>query len=219
VSNLVQEYYRQIKIGQAKQLGKGVLGWAPAYYLPETLTTLELVHYNPSNELQNRYAVAKPQSNILFNHTPVHELHLESNEELLVIKAKRRKFVILCEAPDYGSGGESRLCERCCIGLPLWTFHPTDSEDFKLRIKALEYPWWIYLPEAKALGMQEGFVRLDRFLVIPLPLMEPLPLSLSEDAMYLVTEWFRYYSTGQIDPLFMEDRTALIQALNAGPTH
>ena len=86
----------------------------------------------------------------------MHELHLESNEELLVIKAKRRKFVIFCEAPDYGSGGASRLCESCCIGLPLWTFHPTDSEDFKLRIKALEYPWWIYLPEAKALGMQEG---------------------------------------------------------------
>ena len=101
----------------------------------------------------------------------------------------------------------------------MWTFHPTDSEEFKLRVKALEYPWWIYLPEAKALGMQEGFVRLDRSLVIPLPLIEPIPLSLSDDAMYLVTEWFRYYSTGQIDPLFVEDRAALIQALNAEPKH
>lgn len=213
MSNLVQEYYQQIKIGYSKQLGKGVIGWAPGYYLPETLTTLELVSYNPSNEFQNRYAVAKPQTNILFNHTPVHELHLESNEELLVVKAKRRKFVVFCGAPDYSVAGTNRLCQPGCACLPFWTFHPTDNEEFKKRISALEYPWWIYIPEDKTLRMQEGFIRLDRFQIIPVSLIEPMPIALTNDAMYLISEWFRYYLTGQIESLFLEDRVALIQAL------
>jgi hypothetical protein len=213
LSNLVQEYYQSIKLGQAKLLTKGVVCWAPAYYIPKNLSTLELVYYDPTNELHNRYAVAKPLANLLFDHSPVHELHLENNEELLVIKAKRRKFVIFCEAPDYCGASSSRIAEPCCIGLPFWTFHDDDPLEFKRRVKALEYPWWIFMPEYKTFGMREGFLRIDRPQVIPIELVEPIPIAIHEDAMYLISEWFKYYSTGDIDPLFMEDRKALMSAL------
>jgi hypothetical protein len=215
LSSLVDKYYEQIKIGEAKLLHKGVFGWAPGFYLPETLTTLELTYYDPKNEFHNRYAVAKPGGDVLFNHTPVHELHLENNEELLVVKAKRRKFLILCEAPDYGGAKATRLSQKCCLGIPLWSFHPEDSEDFKSSVKAVEYPWWVYLPEDKTTGMQEGFLRLDRSQIIPDGLIEALPVKLSEDALYLVSEWSRFYSTGQIDPVFLLDRAESMKALGS----
>src|SRR3990172_2001052 len=91
VSLLVQKYYRTTTVADAKKLRRGQLCWGPGLYLPDRLTTLELVDYNPKDERQNRYiALPNPPDNLAFNHTPVHELGLEDDEELLVIKAKRR---------------------------------------------------------------------------------------------------------------------------------
>jgi hypothetical protein len=213
LSNLVSRYYKSIKIAEAKQLTKGVICWAPAYYLPSNLSTAELVHYDPNDERLSRYAVIQPPANLLFNHSPVHELHLENNEELLILKAKRRRFVIFCEAPNYCGASSTRLTQqKCCLGLPFWTFHDDDSEEFIRRIKTLEYPWWIYVPEDKTLRMPDSFIRLDRPQIIPLELIEPLSVSLHEDALYLISEWFRYYATGDIESIFLEDRATLMKA-------
>lgn len=217
MTNLVNDYYKRTTLGEAKLLNRGQFCWAPSQYLSNKITTLELVKYNPSNERLNRYAVANPQQNLLFNHTPVHELRLEHDEEFLVIKAKKRLFLIASQAPIKWPPGSSRLGEDGFVCLPLYSFHQNDSPEFRARVNALEYPWWIYLPENNTFKMKEGFARLDRLQVIEKTTIQPIQIALTDDALFLVSEWLRYYLTGDIESIFLEDRKQMIEALSSAP--
>ena len=215
MSNLVDNYYQSTRVSDAKLLKRGQFCWAPGYYLPASITTLELVDYDPKDERRNRYAVlTKPPENLLFNHTPVHELHLEHDEELLVIKAKRRLFLVISQAPIPWMAAGNRLRESGFICLPLYSFQPTDSPEFRERVKALEYPWWLYMPEDKTYRMTSGFARLDRLQVIAKELIQPIQVALTDDALFLVSEWLRYYLTEEIESIFMEDRQRMMQELS-----
>ncbi len=200
-------------MADARNLQCGQLCWGPALYLPSRLTTLELVHYEPTDERRNRYAILpNPPENVVFNHTPVHEINLEHDEELLVIKAKRRLLVVASQAP-IARQAQGRLQERGFVCLPLYSFHPEDSLEFRTRIKVLEYPWWIYLPEDKTLTVHEGFIRLDRMQVVEERLLQPRTVALTEEFLFFASEWLRYYLTGDIDPLFLEDRQESMREL------
>ncbi len=213
MSKLINQYYKSTSAAQAKLLSRGQFVWAPGLYLPTSIKTLELIDYNPKDERQNRYAVLpNPPTNVLFNHTPVQELNLEYNEELLVIKAKRRLFIVLSQMPD-SIADMSRQHERGLICAPLYSFQPRNSQEFKDRVRTLEYPWWIYLPEDKPRKIDEGFIRLDRIQVIADCLMEPIQVCLTDEAMFLASEWLRYYLTGNIETVFLDDRQQLMQEL------
>ena len=100
MSNLVDQYYQVTSQAQAQRFERGQLCWAPGYYLPTGTPTLELVHSEPTDERRNQYAVLpNPPANVVFDHAPVHELNLAHDEELLVVKAKLRLFMIASPAP------------------------------------------------------------------------------------------------------------------------
>lgn len=112
-----------------------------------------------------------------------------------------------------GSPVTYRLRERGYVCLPLYTFHVEDLPEFRARVKVLKYPWWIHLPEDSILRMREGFIRLDRLQVVEEGLLQPIRVALTEWALLLVSEWLRYYLTGEIEPLFLEDRQEMIKEL------
>ncbi len=213
MTTLVSEYFRGTTLAEAKRLNFGQICWAPGYYLADKITTLELVDYNPKNERLNRYAVARPQETLLFDHTPVHELHLEHNEEMLVLKAKKRPFIIASQSPIKWPPGASRLKEKGFVCLPIYSFHPEDTFEFRGRIAAMEYPWWIYLPEAPGQRRRESFIRLDRLQVIEKTHIEPTQTALTEDSWFYISEWLRYYLTNQIEDVFMDERKEMISKL------
>ncbi len=123
MSYLVEKYFERTTVGESRLLNRGQLCWAPSQYLASNITTLELVHYDPTDERRNRYAVlSNPPANLIFNHTPVHELHLEHNEELIVVKAKRRKLIVMSQTPSPWPAGTSRLREIGLVCLPLYSF-------------------------------------------------------------------------------------------------
>ncbi len=214
MSKLVEQYYQSTRVADGKLLSRGQLCWAPGYYLAPNITTVELTSYDPRDERRNRYAILpNPPEDLLFNHTPVHEIGLKYNEELLVIKAKMRLFVIASQKPILWPAGAGRLSERGFVCLPLYSFHSTDPPDIRARVEALEYPWWIYLPENKNLRTKEGFIRLDRVQVIEERLIKPITIALTGDALFFISEWLRYYLTEEIEPIFLEDRKESLKEL------
>lgn len=125
---------------------------------------------------------------------------------MLVIKAKRRLMVVVSQATPAWPPAGARLRERGFVCLPLYSFHQNDSMEFRARVQALEYPWWIYLPDDAVLGIREGFARLDRMQVVEERLLQPRTIALTDEALWFISEWLRYYLTEEIEPLFLEDR-------------
>gem|GEM_PF-5671275 len=85
---LVDQYFVGTTAPEANELRRGHLCLAPVFYLFNNLSVIELLEPNPQNERLNKYRLlSNPPENTLFNHTPVHELRLASDEKLLAVKA------------------------------------------------------------------------------------------------------------------------------------
>lgn len=212
--DLVETYYRGTSEADAQRLERGQLCWGPGLFLAYPMTILELEHYDPQDESQNRYAIqTNPPAGRFFNHNPVNEIRLQSDEELLVIKAKRRLMVVMSQQPKAWYTGDGRLTESGYVCLPFYSFQPRDTPEFKARIQALEYPSWIYLPGDQSSGVAEGFVRLDRLQLAERRSLEPRRQALTDEALWFLSEWLRYYLTEEIEQLFMDDRADRLNRL------
>ncbi|MCY4653095.1 MAG: hypothetical protein OXC95_08020 [Dehalococcoidia bacterium] len=210
---LIAEFYRSVEPLEARQLNRGQICWGPVLYMSTQIQSVALASYDPEDERRNRYAIlpSEPDDEALFNHMPVHELRLQNDEELLVNRAKRRPVIVVSQKNQDWNMGGTRLSERGLVCVPMYSFQDSDSSEFRSRIKAQEYPWWIYLPEGR--GMREGFARLDRLQVIEESHLQPRFSALTDDALWFVSEWLRYYMTNEIDPLFWDARQESIQSL------
>ena len=185
----------------------------PVTYLASQIQSIALESYDPQDESRNRYSIqtSEPDDSDLFNHQPVYDLRLESNEELLVNKAKLRPVIVISQRNQLWPMGGARLAERGLVCIPVYSFQPRDSDEFRRRIGVQEYPWWIYLPEQ--MGFHEGFARLDRIQTLEESHLRPTLNALAEDALWFVSEWLRYCFTEEIDPVLLEYRQELIQSI------
>ena len=172
-----------------------------------------LVSHDPQDERRNRYAILPTNINdlLLFNHNPIHELTLPSDEELLVNRAKRRPVIVVSQKNDYWQPGGRRLSTSGFVCVPMYSFQASDPGAFRDRVRAQEYPWWLYLPGTH--GFNEGFARLDRVLVSERSHLQPMRSALTDDALWFVSEWLRYYLTGDIDDVFWDYREESLRVL------
>lgn len=210
---LVGEFYRHVTQIESRQLDRGQICWGPVRYLSSQVQCVTLTSYNPLDERLNAYSMSthEPDEPSVFDHPPVHELRLQSNEALLVDRAKRRPVVVMSQKNESWPTAGARLAERGLVCLPMYSFHPNDSQEFRRRIWAQEYPWWLYLPEH--LSLLEGFARLDRLQTIEETHLQPTLYALTDDALWFASEWMRYYMTEEIDEFLLEYRQELIESL------
>ena len=211
--DLVEDFYRRVTVAESRRLERGQICWAPVPYLSSQIQTVSLESYDPRDESRNLYSIrqSEPDEATLFNHAPVHDLRLESNEELLITKSKLRPVIATSQRNEFWQLGGGRLAERGRVCLPMYSFHPDDSDEFRERVRAQEYPWWIYMPDQ--FGLREGFARIDRIQTIEESHLRPSRNALTEDALWFVSEWLRYWFTEEIDPVLLEYRQELLQSI------
>ena len=213
---LVGKFYRPVKPIKARQLYRGQICWSPILYLSPRLQTVSIRSHSPRHELLNELSISThaPDDFSVFDHPPVHELRLQNDEALVVNKAKRRPVIVMSQRNTPWQMAGARLSERGLVCLPMYSFHPQDSREFRNRIRAQEYPWWLYLPEHTT--FREGFARLDRLQTIEESHLQPALHALSDDALWFVSQWLRYYLTEEIDDFLLDYRRELIQSLTNG---
>ena len=212
VSELIGEYYRRRSGVESRQLERGQFCWAPVLYLPPQAQSVAIQSYNPADESGSRYAIvpsgADPSQ---LDHAPVHEIQLRHNEALYAVRGKLRPVIIMSQRNEAWAHASGRLAESGLICVPVYSFHPNDAPEFRDRVRAHEYPWWIHLPEGSVI--RESFMRLDRIQVIEESHLDPMRVGLTEDALWFASEWTRYYLTEEIDPMLEEYRRETLQAI------
>ena len=213
VVELVGDFYRSVTRAEARQLNRGQICWGPVRYISSQYRSLDLDSYNPGDERLNQYSLTthEPDDLSIFDHFPVHELRLQHDEALLVDRAKRRPVVVMSQRNEFWSMGGARLSERGLVCLPMYSFQHDDSREFRNRVRAQEYPWWLYLPEYRSLN--EGFARIDRLQTIEELQLQPTQYALTDSALWFASEWLKYYLTGEIDELLFEYREETVRNL------
>ena len=212
VSELIGEYYRRRSPVESRRLERGEFCRAPVLYLPPQAQSVAIQSYNPADEGGNRYAIVPSGTDPAQpDHAPVQDIQLRYDEALYAVKGKRRPVVVMSQRNEAWAPADGRLAESGLICAPVYSFHQNDIPEFRDRVRAHEYPSWIYLPEG--LGVRESFMRLDRIQVVEESHLEPMRVALTEDALWFASEWMRYWLTGEIDSLLEECRRETMQAI------
>ena len=204
MNGLVGEFLRRVESIERRQLNLGQLCRGPVPYLSSQIQSVTLESYVPASEHLNRYSISThdPNDTSMFSHGPVHATGLHGDEALLVSKAKRRPVIVMSQPNSDWSLGGARLAERGFVCVPIYSYQPRDYPELRDRVESHEYPWWIHIPEFST--FREGFARLDRIQVIEERQLEPWFYALTEDALWFISEWLRYYLTEEIDPMLLD---------------
>jgi hypothetical protein len=182
-------------------------------YLVDKMQVLRIRSYDPAEEHRSVVHLRTDPSD-LFNHAPSYAPKVEADEELLAVSAKRRMGVVasLPQPPWQLAAGVPTM--ETYLLVPLYSFHEDHSEEFRLRVRAFEYPSLIYAPSEPSSGIEkEGFLLLERAQFVARPFMRPANVRLTDEAMRLVDAWLWYVLTGEIDPDLLELRGLLMQEL------
>jgi hypothetical protein len=182
-------------------------------YLVDRMQVLRIRSYDPAEEHRSVVHLRTDPGD-LFNHMPSYTPKVEADEELLAVGAKRRMGVVasLPQPPWQETAGIPTM--EAYLLIPLYSFHEDHPEEFRLRVRAFEYPSLVYAPVEPSAGIdKEGFLLLERAQFVARPFMRPANVRLTDEAMRLVDAWLWYVLMGEIDPDLLELRGLLMQEL------
>lgn len=214
--DLIDDYYVPATRKAQKDYPRGHIYWCPCCYLTERLSILYPRGSDPYHKEPTLFEtrVIDPRN---FNdppHTPLTNPKLEADEELVVFHAKRRPVVMLSSKSEPWQYRAGKTRTRSVLVAPLYSFSEADSPEWKLRVRALAYRELFYLPENGELNLKESYVRLDLTHIVPGRWLKPKLACLHPDALQLLTDWFNFYVTGEMDEYLEEHREALLEAVD-----
>jgi len=198
----------------------GTGGYAPGrvcestvYYLPPG--PLNALKFNI--DAANRgdaitYSVVQADEST-FKHNPVlRPRPLEHDEAFGIVKMKRRSVVLLSPTAVRPSvaGLPKQDFPSVYLACPMFRFHDTHVQEFRLRLEAWEYPFLFHLPPSDEFGILEGFLRLDLVIVIPEGQLRLTGTTLTGDALTALHHCFTWYLTGKMDDAFAKYRGLLL---------
>jgi len=182
-------------------------------YLVEQMQVLRVRSYDPAEEHRSVvHLLTQPPDT--FNHVPTYQPKVERDEELLAVGAKKRMGVVCSIEPTGWQQVAGVRVSEAYLLVPLYSFHEDHSDEFRLRVRAFEYPSLIYAPAEPSEGIsRDGFFLVERAQFVSRQVMQPANVRLTEEAQRLLEAWLVYVITGAIDPDLLELRAVLMQQL------
>jgi hypothetical protein len=206
-------FYQKLPLDYRSKHRFGQIFWTHVYYPHENLQLWRPVNIHsdePTRTTASHFRIVPAGADSFKRGYPLHDPPIRSREEFIVIKAKRRPVILVQSEPPI-HGGENRnykarfsrpLCLVAqCFGI-------VDKEtgrtkfDPKLidRIRAMEFPQIVFLPQQPACLESDGLLRLDQLQSVFVPHLEPTQYCLGDEVVDLVKEQLRYLLTGDQTP-------------------
>jgi hypothetical protein len=189
---------------------------AIVYYLPLGPLDVLRFDFDAANRGEPvRYTIGSVDERT-FDHRPiVRPRPLGYDEAFVVARAKRRPVVILSTPsvrPPITGLPKQDFAEVYLVA-PLYSFRDSHPREFRLRIEAWEYCTWFHLPRSDEFELYEGFLRLDRCLVIPRGQLRPRPVALTTNALFALHHCLWWFLTGELHTTLADYRRHLLEAL------
>jgi|GEM_PF-2171937 len=206
-----KDYY---KIDKKKDFTKGRVVWAIIFYTPAK-DELKRILFNDEGKTAGHGKV----DNTAFtekSHGPIiNEFRLETNEEILYVKAKKRPAVLLQTAEEgdlWKLIKPSRLLDahlklsKIWLVLPLYTYK--GQSDFKILVEHLYLPPFFPFVSYSVCPEEDSFGRFDRVQMTHMSLIEPTEVIMTNEVYEVIVENFVSYCTnseyGKQYPYFRE---------------
>lgn len=151
-----------------------------------------------------------------FDHTPLANPSLRSNEEFIVVRAKHRPVVLLVPSvaiPENRSYRGSPVSRNHALVAQIYSIHDVRTGEMKFtqefidNIRQLKYPEIMFLPQKAGALETDSLLRLDECQSVFANQLETVEWELCDSVKELLRSQFLYKSASTDDGVFMEYRS------------
>jgi hypothetical protein len=204
-----RDYYQSLPLGfrSPANFHFGQVFWTHAYYPHENLQLWRPISEpgEPTKTVASRFQLVAAPKDAFNRGLPLHAPKLETNEEFVVIRAKRRPVILI--QPEASAGFDNRgyrgIIDRhkCLVAQ---VFGLTDAKTgrvefspvFVERIRKMEYPQFFFLPKQVGIFQVDSFLRLDELQSVFTPHLDPCEFALGNESAEVLKNQFQYLWTG-----------------------
>jgi len=143
-----------------------------------------------------------------FGHAmPLHTPKLETNEEFVVVRSKRRPVIVVCPPPQapqvHGIRGGGRVYRRLAMVVPVYSLMSRHTGQLKYdpgfveQLRILAYPEFLYLPPHPGILPYPSVARLAELQAVYEPHLDPRDLRLADEALRLFQDQLLFRVNGR----------------------
>jgi hypothetical protein len=217
-------FYEKLPLGQASQPCFGYFFLTHAYYPHENLQIWRpIIDPNePTKTSATAFQIALAGQDAFCRSLPLANPKLETNEEFLVIRAKRRPALLIQpECPWLGvdnKGFRGKVQRHLCLVAQIFgladakTGYAKFSPSFVDRVRRMEFPQLMFLPQKAGLFQVDSLLRLDEMQSVFTPNLEPLKFGLSKEVSEILRDQISFLLTGKGPNEYTELREMILKS-------
>lgn len=186
---------------------RGQFFWTYVFYSYENLELWRPKNMDETETKAFSFEIVSAGGDAFRRQKPLVAPPLETDEEFLVLKAKRRPVILLCPSPEELKTGRVRYGEKINRHLilvsPLYSLKDKNTEklkyppDFIEGVRLLKWPQFFFIPERKDQAIRESIVHLDSLMATPQNHLEPIPLKVAEEPLNLLLDQINFLLSGK----------------------
>ncbi len=216
------QFYKKLPLGFHSHFGFGQFFRTHAYYPHENLELWRPVTdpNEPTKTTASAFQIVAAGQDAFRRGIPLAVPKLETNEELIVIRAKVRPVLLVVpEFPPLGvqeHGYRGRVQRRRCLVAQIFGLADTKtgraefSRTFVDRVRRMEFPQLMFLPgDLGPLGV-DSLLRLDELQSVFTPHLEPTQYLLGDEALEVLRGQLQYLIIGTGPSRYTELRELLL---------
>lgn len=219
LTDLLQKAYADYPGDKIKP---GVICIAPIPYVINNFYIIRPLNPDPQSSDHQQYILQRTTPGGLTNNKdhrwklPFKDLNLDTNEDLVIVKIKRRPVVVLSRAIIDERADDPNHFQDSFWCIPSYTlydqfWHPQYDVDFIENINTLAYRTCFPLPYNEIVQDRQAMLRFDRVQPIKRDHLKPTQTRISKEWLLYLHEWTRFFVTGT---LYSEGCNKIAEILN-----
>jgi len=175
----------------------------------DRLYAIRPLNPNPQSPDHARYQIIEQKPQALATggqgkwRLPCKDLNLNTNEDLLIVKVKRRPVIVLSRTIVNERQADPKRIQDSFWCIPEYTMvdrfsHPQLDQGLIEDVEALTCRSFFPLPYEPYLHDRQAMLRLDRMQPIQRHLLKPTERRVTKEWVLYLHEWARFYITGEI---------------------
>jgi hypothetical protein len=217
------DFYQKLPLGHHNKQTFGQLFWTQTYYPHENLQLWRPVP--DATELTKTFAshfrIEAAGQDAFQRNLPLHDPKLETNEEFIVVRAKRRPIVLVRpETPSWGidpQGYRGKIQRRRCLVAQIYGLADTQTGQSQFpqtlidKVRKMEYPELMFLPQRAGLLEVDSLLRLDELQTVFTPHLASTGFALHDEVISILCGQLQMIFTGMGTKDYMDLREMLLR--------
>lgn len=220
LEHLIDPFYEPVGSGFRNAYVRGQIFFVPIGYTREHLEVWRPSAYDTSRTSATTFQIVPAPGDAFARDAPLHTPRLETNEEFLAVRAKRRPAILLSPAPPdpqvqrVRAGG--RVYRRLAVVVPAYSLVNRHTGEFKYHpsfvenLRILAYPEFLYLPPYPGVLHFSSYARVSELQAVYEPHLDARDAKLTAEALRVLQDQVLYLTTGRYEGVLADYREQLM---------